>query len=80
MHPKLQWTSHGGDLLDRDACVARNTDGSLLRHKQLLEQPSVTVVGRTAALPAVAVDMVGREGSSGSTTTTYSSPTLRFRS
>ena len=29
MHPKLQWTTHRGDVLDRDTYLAGNTDGSL---------------------------------------------------
>jgi hypothetical protein len=62
MHPKLRWTSHRGEVLDRDSYVARNTDGSLVWHEQRLEQPSVTVVGETAVLTAIVVDVVDRNG------------------
>jgi hypothetical protein len=62
MHPKMQWTTHRGDVLDRDAYVAGNTDGSLVSHEQRLEEPSVTVVGHAAVLTAVVVDVVDREG------------------
>ena len=62
MHPKMQWTTHRGDLLDRDAYIAGNTDRSLVWHEQRLEQPSVTVVGHAAVLTAIVIDVVDREG------------------
>lgn len=62
MHPKMQWTTYRGDLLDRDAYIAGNTDGSLIWHEQRLEQPSVTVVGDAAVLTAIVVDVVDRGG------------------
>jgi len=62
MHPKLQWTTHRGDVFDRDAYVAANTGRSLVWHEQRLEQPSVTVVGQAAVLTAIVVDVVDREG------------------
>lgn len=63
MHPKMQWTTHRGDVLDRDAYIAGNTDGSLAWHEQRLEQPSVRVVGDVAVLTAVVADVVNRDGS-----------------
>ena len=62
MHPKMQWTSHRGDIFDREAYIAGNTNGSLVWHEQRLEQPSVTLVGRAAVLTAIVVDVVDREG------------------
>lgn len=62
MHPKLQWTTHTGAVLDRESYIAANTDGSLVWHEQRLEQPTVTVVGDTAVLTAVVVDTVDRDG------------------
>jgi hypothetical protein len=62
MHPKMQWTTYRGDLLDRDAYIAGNTDGSLVWHEQRLEQPSVTVIGDTAVLTAIVIDVVDRDG------------------
>ena len=62
MHPKLRWTTHRGDVLDRETYIAGNTDGSLVWREQRLEQPAVIVVGDTAVLTAVVVDEVERDG------------------
>lgn len=62
MHPDVRWTTHTGSVLDRDAYIAWNTDGSLRWHEQRLEQPVVTIVGDTAVLTAVVVDEVERDG------------------
>ena len=61
LHPELRWTSHRGELLDREGYVRTNT--RVLRWvKQRLEDPEVTVVGETAVLLATAVDTVVRDG------------------
>ena len=62
MHPELRWTTYTGVVLDRDAYVAGNTEGSLVWHEQRLERPLVTVVGDTAVLTAIVVDEVERDG------------------
>lgn len=62
MHPELRWTTYTGAVLDRDAYVAGNTEGSLVWHAQRVEEPLVTVVGDTAVLTAVVVDEVERDG------------------
>jgi Domain of unknown function (DUF4440) len=62
MHPELRWTTHRGAVLDRDAYIVGNTNGSLIWHEQRLEQPTVTVVGDTAVLRAIVVDDVARGG------------------
>jgi ketosteroid isomerase-like protein len=62
MHRHLRWTTHVGAVLDRDAYIAGNTDGSLVWREQRLEQPEVSVVGDTAILTAVVVDEVERDG------------------
>jgi ketosteroid isomerase-like protein len=62
MHRNLRWTTHVGAVLDRDAYIAGNTDGSLVSREQRLEQPEVSVVGDTAILTAVVVDEVERDG------------------
>jgi len=62
MHPKLRWTTHLGVVLDRDAYIAGNTDGSLVWREQRLEQLTVAVVGDTAVLATVVVDVVERDG------------------
>jgi len=53
MHRNLRWTTHVGAVLDRDAYIAGNTDGSLVWRERRLEQPEVSVVGDTAILTAV---------------------------
>ena len=62
MHRNLRWTTRVGAVLDRDAYIAGNTDGSLVWREQRLEQPEVSVVGDTAILTAVVVDEVERDG------------------
>jgi hypothetical protein len=62
LHPELRWTTHTGAVLDLDAYVAGNTDGSLVWHEQRLEQPEVTVVGDAAVLTAIVIDEVERGG------------------
>lgn len=62
MHPALRWTTYTGAVLDRDAYVAGNTEGSLVWHEQRLEGPRVTVIGDTAVLTAIVVDEVERDG------------------
>ena len=62
LHPQLRWTTHRGAVLDRDAYIAGNTDGSLVWLQQRLEHPTATVVDDTAVLTAVVVDQVERHG------------------
>jgi Domain of unknown function (DUF4440) len=62
MHPELRWTTYTGAVLDRDAYVAGNTEGSLVWHEQRFERPLVTVVGDTAVLTAIVIDEVERDG------------------
>ena len=61
-HPDLVWTTFRGDVLDRDAYVRGNTDGSLVWIEQRLEEPHVVVAGDAAVLTAVVVDVVERAG------------------
>ncbi len=61
MHPQLRWTTFRGRVLDRDAYIEGNTNGSLRWHAQRLLDPDVVLVGDTAVLTAVVVDEVERE-------------------
>jgi Domain of unknown function (DUF4440) len=61
MHPDLRWTTYRGAVLDRDAYIAGNTDGSVTWVAQQFEEPQVTVIGDTAILTAVVVDVIERE-------------------
>src|ERR1700742_4113061 len=61
--PELRWTTHRGEVLDRDRYVAGNTGGDgLVWHEQRLEDVDVVVAGETAVLTAVVVDEVQRDG------------------
>jgi hypothetical protein len=61
-HPAFRWTSHRGDVLDRERYVVANTGGPLTWHGQRLEDAEIAAAGETAVLVAVAVDDVERDG------------------
>ena len=63
LHPLFAWTSHRGDVFDRETYVRRNTGGDVRRHDQALEDVHVVVVGDTAVLRCTAVDRVDADGS-----------------
>jgi ketosteroid isomerase-like protein len=63
MHPDLRWTTHRGDVLDRESYIDGNTNGTLRWLSQRLEDPDVVLVGDAAILTAVVVDIVERDGS-----------------
>jgi len=62
MHPDLRWTTHRGQVLDREAYIGGNTNGTLRWVSQSLEQPHVVVVADTAVLTSLVVDRVERDG------------------
>ena len=62
MHESLRWTTHRGDVLDRERYLAANTEGSLIWHEQRLEESEVALVGDTAVLTAIVVDEVEEGG------------------
>ena len=62
LHRDFRWTSHTGDRFDRDAYVARNTQGPVRWQSQRLRDVEVTVVGETAVLHAEVTDVVGPDG------------------
>jgi hypothetical protein len=61
-HPELRWTTHRGEVLDRERYVAGNASGDLVWHAQRLEEVEVTVAGCAAVLVGVVVDDVERDG------------------
>jgi hypothetical protein len=61
-HPALRWTTHQGEVLDRDRYVRGNTEGALVWRAQRLEDVEVTIVGAAAVLVAVVVDEVEQDG------------------
>lgn len=58
LHPDFRWTTHTGQVFDRDAYVRRNTDGTTLWRSQQFVGPRVVVVGDTAVLLAEVADVV----------------------
>jgi len=64
-HPNLRWTTHRGDVRDRDAYIAGNTEGDLAWRAQHLLEAEVLVVGDTAVLVGVVHDEFERAGEPG---------------
>ncbi|MDA0178901.1 nuclear transport factor 2 family protein [Solirubrobacter phytolaccae] len=64
-HPDLRWTTHRGDVRDRAAYIAGNTEGDLVWRAQHLLEAEVLVVGDTAVLVAVVHDEFERDGEPG---------------
>ena len=64
-HPELRWTTHHGDVRDRDAYIAGNTEGDLVWRSQDLLEAEVVAVGDTAVLVAVVHDEFERAGAPG---------------
>jgi cold shock CspA family protein len=62
LHPEFTWTSHRGDVLDRESYVRGNTDGSLVWLAQRLEDVRTIVAGETGVLTATAHDRVRCDG------------------
>ena len=62
LHPLFGWTSHRGDVFDRETYVRRNTGGDVRWHGQALEDVRVVVVGDTAVLRCTAVDRIEADG------------------
>lgn len=62
LHPRFVWTSHAGEVFDRDTYVRNNTSGMLVWKNQQLEDVDVRVSEPTAVLTATVVDEVERDG------------------
>ena len=67
-HPDLRWTTHRGDVRDRDAYIAGNTEGELVWRAQRLVSPDVVVAGDTAVLTGAVYDEFERAGEPGAHT------------
>ena len=61
LHPDFRWTTHVGEVLDREAYVDANTTGRTVWHAQTLVDPEVVVVGDAAVLRCTVVDAVGAQ-------------------
>jgi ketosteroid isomerase-like protein len=58
LHPDMVWTSHTGDVFDRDEYLRSNVDGPTRWRRQRLRDPRIVVVGATAVLHCLAEDSV----------------------
>lgn len=65
LHPDFRWTTHVGQVFDRDQYVGRNTDPStIVWSRQDLGEATVTVVADTAVLHTWVVDTIDTAGGS----------------
>jgi hypothetical protein len=64
-HPDLRWTTHRGEVRDRDRYVEGNTAGDLVWRAQSLSDADVVAVGATAVLTAIVHDEYERAGEPG---------------
>ena len=64
-HPDLRWTTHRGEVRDRDRYVAGNTAGDLVWRAQRLTETDVVTAGDTAVLTALVHDEYERAGEPG---------------
>lgn len=58
LHEHFRWTTHVGQVFDRDEYVHRNTEGVTVWRSQTLGESEVTIVGDTAVLLTVVTDVV----------------------
>jgi uncharacterized protein (TIGR02246 family) len=58
LHEDLRWTTHVGQVFDRDEYIRRNTEGVTVWRSQTLSASEVTIVGETAVLLTVVTDVV----------------------
>ena len=64
-HPGFRFTTPRGDVRDRDAYIAGNTEGDLVWREQHLVEHDVVVAGDTAVLTGVVHDAFERAGEPG---------------
>jgi ketosteroid isomerase-like protein len=64
-HPGFRFTTPRGDVRDRDAYVAGNTEGDLVWRDQHLVEHDVVVAGDAAVLTGVVHDAFERAGEPG---------------
>lgn len=58
LHEDFRWTTHTGQVFDREEYVRRNTEGVTVWRSQSLDDPHVVVVGEAAVLYAEVADRV----------------------
>lgn len=58
LHEDFRWTTHVGQVFDRDEYIARNIEGVTVWRSQTLGPSEVAIVGGTAILLTVVTDVV----------------------
>jgi ketosteroid isomerase-like protein len=61
LHPDFRWTTHVGEVLDRERYIGSNTTGRTVWHAQTLLDPEVVVVGDAAVVRCTVIDVVGAQ-------------------
>ena len=58
LHEDFRWTTHVGQVFDRDEYIRRNAEGVTVWRSQTLGASEVMIVGETAVLLTVVTDVV----------------------
>jgi hypothetical protein len=58
LHEGFHWTTHVGQVFDRDEYIRRNTEGVTVWRSQTLAPPDISIVGEVAVLLTVVTDTV----------------------
>lgn len=62
LHPDFRWTSHRGEVVDRETYIDNNACEDLVWKSQSLREIAVVVVGQVGVVTAVVSDEVIRDG------------------
>lgn len=62
LHAHFRWTTHRGEVFDRDGYLAANTAGTLAWKRQDVNDLTITVVGAAGVVAGIVVDEVERSG------------------
>lgn len=62
LHSGFRWTSHRGEVVDRETYIDNNTVGGLVWKRQAFSEVAVVVIGRVGVVTAVVSDEVIRDG------------------
>lgn len=58
LHEDFRWTTHVGQVFDRDEYIRRNTEGVTVWRSQTFGTTEITIVGDAAVLLTVVTDVV----------------------
>lgn len=62
LHEGFRWTTHVGQVFDRDEYIRRNTEGVTVWRSQALGPTDISIVGDVAVLLTVVTDVVAVAG------------------